>query len=263
MAGQHFFARGVGVPSQAAGIVEHELVRKVLGFHGDVCARPIRWKVGGLRFDHLQVVHQVGGEEVHFDGVSARVHGWNLGAIQRGFQIPVRKSPNKDEVAYRRYTRHALHGAGRVVVAGAFDLLAGDVVNAGGGLFLDVLHVGVPSTVHLGHHFGGLLNHKRLREEVELNDLNVVSEDHHFLDVGTVSNEPPNDIVGAWGQAFQAEVAVQVGHGSFGGAFDEGIGANQAFAGMAIVDFTADDPLRLGCKCCGQDDQELKQTHAL
>ena len=179
LAGDDVFSGGVGVEAEAGAVVEGEGLREILGLHGDVGTGPVRGQVGRLGLHHHEVVHEVGGEEVHFNGVAARVDGGDFRPVEGGLEVPVGQAADKHEVADGGDARDALHGAGGIVVSGALDLLAGDVVDAGGGLLLDVLHVDVAGAVHLGHHFGCLFDDEGLGEQVEVHDDDFVPGDGH------------------------------------------------------------------------------------
>ena len=256
-------AGGVGVPPEARAVVEGEVLREILGLHGDVGASPIGGKVGRLGLDHHQVVHEVGREQVHFDGVSARVDGGDLGPVERGLQVPVGQAADEDEVAHGGDAGDALHGAGRIAVPGALDLLAGDVVDAGRRLFLDVLHVDVPGPVHLGHDLGSLLDDEGLREQVEVDDDHLVSGDGDGFGDRSASDEAARHAVGSGSQAGQVEIAVEVGHGTHGRSFYEGAGANERFTGLSVRDLAPDGALGGDQKGEGTQEECEQFAHGL
>ena len=138
---EHLLECGLIVHAHRRAVVELELLGEVFGFHADVRTCPVAREVRGLGLHDDQVVHQVGGEEVHLDAVAAGVHGRNLGAVERGLDVSVAQASHKYEVAHRTYAGNALDGTRGIAVAGLLDLLAGDEVHAGCTLLLDVLHV--------------------------------------------------------------------------------------------------------------------------
>ena len=93
--------------------------------------------------------------------------------------------------------------------------------------FFDVLHVDVAGAVHLGHHFGCLLDDKGLGEQVEVHDDHFVPGDGHRFRHGRAADEAARHVVGAGRNAGQVEVAVEVGHGTEGGAFHKSAGADE------------------------------------
>ena len=252
---EHLLEGGLVVHTHRGAVVELELLGEVFGLHADVRTCPVAREVCGLGLHDDQVVHQVGGEEVHLDAVAARVHGRNLRAVERGLDVAVTEAANKHEVAHRAHAGHALDGSRGIAVAGLLDLLAGDEVHAGRALLLDVLHVHIARTVHLGHNLRSLLDDIRFDVQVEIEEHHLVADGHRFCD-GRVADEASNHFVGARCQAFQAEVAIEVGHGPHVGVLDHHVGADEGLTGLGIGHFATDgslSPCRAGDNRQGQN----------
>ena len=181
-------------------------------------------------------------EEVHLDAVAARVHGRHLSAVECGLDVTVAQTANKHEVAHSTHARNTLDGACNVAVARLLDLLAGNEDHAGSALLFDVLHVDVTRAVHFGHNFCGLVDDVRLDVQIEIDHDDVVGDGDFFRD-GSVANETSDQLVGAWCKAFEAEVAIQIGHGPHVGIFDHHVGANQGFPGLGVRHFATNGTL--------------------
>ena len=259
---QHLLERRLVVHAHRGAVVEGELLWEVFGLHADVRASPVSWKVGGLGLHDDQVVHQVGGEEVHLDAVAARVHGRHFGTVERGLDVAVTQPANKHEVAHRAHAGNALDRSCSIAVAGLLDLLAGDEVHAGRTLLLDVLHVDISRTVHLGHDLRGLFDDVGFDVQVEIEEHHIVAHGHRFRDRG-VPDEAAHHLVRAWGQAFQAEIAIEVCHGPHVGVLDHHVGPNEGLAGLGVGHFATDgslSPCGAGNKDQGQN--RKKTDHA-
>ncbi len=189
-----------------------------------------------------QVVDQIGGEEVHFDAVSTRVHGRNLCTVQGGLDVAVAQPSHEHKIADRAHTWHAFDGTCRIAVARLFDLLARDEVHAGCALFLDVLHVDVPRTVHLGNHLCRLFDDVGFHEQVEIDKDDTFANRDAFGDRG-VANEGTRHFVRPRSQALKAVVAIEVGHGPFVRFLDDDIRTNEGFPRLRVGHFAPNDSL--------------------
>ena len=251
---QDILHAGLVVEAHRGAVVQGQVLREVLGVHADVGAGPVAWEVGGLGLDDDQVVHQVGGKEVHLDAVASGVHGRHLCAVQGGLDVAVAQSAYEDEVAHGAHAGDTLDCACGVAVAGLLDLLAAHEVHARRALLLDVLHVHVARAVHLGHDLRSLLDHVRFNEEVEVQQRHAVRHGDRG-GLGRVADEASCHFVRPWGQTFQRVVAVEVRHGALVRVHDHDVGADEGFAGLGVGHRSADGSLGE----CGGEQQALRE----
>ena len=171
---QHTLKGCLVVEPHSGAVVQRELLWEILGLNADVCPSPVTWQVGRLGFHDDKVVHQVGGEQVHFNAVPPWIHGWHLRSVECGLDVTIAESSDEHKVSYRAHSWNAFDGTRGVAVPSLFDLLAGDEIHAGGTLLFDVLHVHIARTIHFGHHLCGLLDDKGFDVQVEVDNRNPI-----------------------------------------------------------------------------------------